>query len=186
MELRRHLDPMPFELRNNRDVEAKQMLLPVLAALLVGISLALIVDLSTWPAWALLGCVALFIGFGLFMYLRFGGRPVLAADSERLWIRLGASNFVGLPWAEVEDLRLTSRDVHKYLIWDAPSAVDELTASPRLWKSTSGARAAFDTPFVIGFTNKTRDRRATVDALRKLAPEGTSFRSAATGRTEPR
>lgn len=181
MELRRQLDKMPFELRNNRDVEAKQMLLPVLVALLVGISLTLILDLSTWPSWALLGCVGFFIVFGLFMYLRFSGRPVLAADAERLWIRIGAANFVGLPWAEIENLRLTSRDVHKYLTWDAPSAAAELANSPRLWKTTAGSRAAFDTPFVIGFTNKTQDRRTTVDALRKLAPTGTEFRAAKTG-----
>ncbi|ADD43607.1 hypothetical protein [Stackebrandtia nassauensis] len=180
MELRRSLNPMPFELRTKRDVEAKQMLLPALAALLVGISMALILDLSTWPSWALLGCVALVIVFSLFMYLRFGGRPVLAADTERLWIRIGAATFVGLSWSEVDNLRLTTRDVHKYLLWDAPTAVDELQASPKLWKTTNGTRVAFDTPFAIGFTNKDRDRRSTINELRKLAPSGTEFRTVTT------
>lgn len=181
MELRRHLDTMPFELRATKDSEAKQMLLPVLVALLVGISLLLILDLTMWPSWALLGCVAVFLGFGVFMYFRFGGRPVLAADSERLWVRIGAATFVGVPWAEIDELKLTGRDVHKYLIWDAAAAAEQLAADPKLWKTTAGSRAAFDTPFVVGFTNKDHDRRSTVDALRKLAPEGTKFRTATTG-----
>ncbi|MGH8876686.1 MAG: hypothetical protein ACRD0P_04975 [Stackebrandtia sp.] len=178
MELRRHLDKMPFELRTLRDVEAKQILLPALAALLVAISLTFILDLTRILSWALLGCIALVIVMCLFAYLRYGGRPVLAADTDRIWIRIGNAAFAGIGWAELENLRTTSRGVHSFLLWDCPTAAEELANSPRLWKATASSRAAFDTPFVIAFTSKDHDRRQTVTELKRLAPEGTRFNAA--------
>ena len=178
MELRRHLDKKPFELRALRDVEAKQMLMPALAALLVAISLTFVLDLTSPLSWAILGCILLVIAMCLFAYLRYGGKPVLAADAEHIWIRIGNADFVGIGWGELEGLRTTSRGVHAFLLWDCPAAADELATKPRLWKATRASRTTFDTPFLVSFTGKDRDRRQTVAALKEVAPNGTRFTTA--------
>jgi len=138
---------------------------------------------TLFGGWAVVGLVCV-LGVALeLLVVRSGLEPVLAADADHVWVRIGGfprPESVRLDWSEVTEVGLRSwqgrrRASARYLTLVATEpALAELARVP-IRRRLRRLAAEFGSPLAISGRHKSPSLDETVRGLRALAPDGVRF-----------
>ena len=135
--------------------------------------------------WAVIGllCVAGVVLELLLVRAQIGFGPVLAADSDHVWVRAGgftSPRSVRLDWSEITTVTLhlwhgRRGATARYLSFDlTDEAMAELDADPRLANRARRLARTFGSPLALA-EQRARDFDAVLRELRDLAPDAVRF-----------